>query len=101
MIKFLFTFFFLQTDDPFKAKVAKVVPTPNNGSSELVVLRRNANREPWFVFQKTKYSWDTDKKQFKGLEFPVGNSLRYYNNWKGYQDSEEVTEAEEKYGKNK
>ncbi|XP_046606219.1 endoplasmic reticulum transmembrane helix translocase [Neodiprion virginianus] len=88
------------TNDPYKAKVAKVVPTPNNGSSELVVLHHSSSQEPWFIFQKTKYSWDPDKKIFKGLEFPVANAIQHYNSWKGYQDAEEVTAAEEKYGRN-
>ncbi|XP_048508529.1 endoplasmic reticulum transmembrane helix translocase isoform X2 [Athalia rosae] len=90
----------IETNDPLKAKVVKVVPTPNNGSSELVTLYRDSNQVPWFIFQKTKYSWDLNKKQFRCLEFPVSKPLSHYENWKGYQDTEEVTAAEEKYGKN-
>nr|CAD7457856.1 unnamed protein product [Timema tahoe] len=148
--------FVLQTKDPFKAEAAKVVPTANNGSSELIrvhhfkmdlihyLANRFTYRSPvnskilshsslesriahttkkylhpflgnqgpstcfddknnistWFVFQKTKYVWDDNKKQFRGLEFPVNLPFGEYMEWKGYQEDQEVTNADMKYGRN-
>ncbi|XP_029174907.1 manganese-transporting ATPase 13A1 [Nylanderia fulva] len=87
--------------DPYKARIVKVVPTPNNGSSELIPLHHTDQQEPWFIFQKTKYYWDSDVKSFRGLEFPINHSVKHYCEWKGYLDQAEVEAAEEKYGKNK
>ncbi|XP_043502846.1 endoplasmic reticulum transmembrane helix translocase [Polistes fuscatus] len=87
--------------NPYIATIAKVVPTPNNGSSELVKLHHAEKQEPWFVFQKTKYYWEPNTKCFKSLQFPINQSIKHYSEWKGYLDEKEVTAAEEKYGKNK
>ncbi|XP_022911690.2 endoplasmic reticulum transmembrane helix translocase [Onthophagus taurus] len=87
--------------DPKKATVAKVVPTANNGSSELVRLRRSKdNQNIWFVFQQTKYFWCADKKQFRGLEFPIHKTYSEYAQWKGYQEESDVLDAEQFYGRN-
>lgn len=86
-----------------KATIAKVVPTPNNGSSELVLLHStkiNGSTTTWFIFQKTKYIFDNDKAIFRGIEFPINKSLREYNSWKGYQEDADVHNAEQLYGKN-
>ncbi|XP_063975662.1 endoplasmic reticulum transmembrane helix translocase [Diachasmimorpha longicaudata] len=88
------------TRDPYNATVVKVIPTPNNGSSELVTLHQKPNKDPWFIFQKTKYCWSPNKKRFQGLQFPVTEAVKTYCEWRGYASEEEVTEAEEKYGKN-
>lgn len=90
-----------QEKDPYKARIVKVVPTPNNGSSELIYLRHTDQQEPWFIFQKTKYYWDPNRKSFRGLQFPIDHSVKHYCEWKGYLDQKEVEAAEEKYGKNK
>lgn len=87
--------------DPYKARIVKVVPTSNNGSSELISLRHTDQQEPWFIFQKTKYYWDSDKKSFRGLQFPINHSVKHYCEWKGYLDQKEIEAAEGKYGKNK
>ncbi|XP_076162802.1 endoplasmic reticulum transmembrane helix translocase [Ptiloglossa arizonensis] len=86
--------------NPYKAKIAKVVPTPNNGSSELVELFHSKQQEPWFIFQKTKYLWSPHKKRFEGLQFPIGHSVKHYCEWKGYLNENEIAAAEEKYGEN-
>jgi len=52
------------------------------------------------MFQKTKYVWDHNKKQFKGLHFPVDHSLGTYVEWKGYQEEADIQKAESFYGKN-
>ncbi|KOC60801.1 putative cation-transporting ATPase 13A1 [Habropoda laboriosa] len=87
--------------NPYKAKIAKVVPTPNNGSSELIKLHHSEQQEPWFIFQKTKYHWNPDKKSFEGLQFPINHSVKHYCEWNGYLDEKDITAAEDKYGKNK
>lgn len=89
-----------QEKNPYKAKIAKVVPTPNNGSSELVELFHSKQQEPWFIFQKTKYLWSPHKKRFEGLQFPIGHSVKHYCEWKGYLNENEIAAAEEKYGEN-
>ncbi|XP_011304938.1 manganese-transporting ATPase 13A1 [Fopius arisanus] len=88
------------TKDPYKATVVKVIPTSNNGSSEIVRLHQKPNKEPWFIFQKTKFCWSKSKKRFEGLQYPVTEYLKTYIDSKGYASEEEVTEAEETYGKN-
>lgn len=87
--------------NPYKAKIAKVVPTPNNGSSELVKLHHSEQQEPWFIFQKTKYHWNSHKKSFEGLQFPINHSVKHYCEWRGYLDEKDIAAAEEKYDKNK
>ncbi|XP_011498856.1 PREDICTED: manganese-transporting ATPase 13A1 [Ceratosolen solmsi marchali] len=88
------------TSDPYRASIAKVVPMPNNGSTELVKLHASNDTEPWFIFQKTKYVWDVSKKEFRGLQFPISHSVKHYSQWKGYVDEKEVKQAEQKYGQN-
>ena len=77
------------------------MPTPNNGSTELVKLNRSKSQEPWFIFQKTKYIWDPKYQQFHGVRFPINYSVEFYSQWKGYVDDKEVEEAEKRYGLNK
>ncbi|XKL67641.1 hypothetical protein PGB90_003132 [Kerria lacca] len=90
---------------PYEGEIAKIIPTPNNGHSELVKLNHclhEATRDGvvWFVFQKTKYIWCPDKKTFCSLEFPISNSFGEYLRWKGYIGEEELFEATQKYGFN-
>ncbi|KAH9507578.1 hypothetical protein Btru_051511 [Bulinus truncatus] len=90
--------------DPFKAQWVKVVPTPNNGSTELVKLhhkKTDSEDSLWFMFQKTKYLCDShEKKKFSPLVFPIDHTIGYYMDSKGYQEDEEVTAAENQFGKN-
>ncbi|XP_029814504.1 manganese-transporting ATPase 13A1 [Manacus vitellinus] len=91
---------------PKKATLAKVVPTPNNGSVELVPLHRDQGEDGEealsFEFQKIKYSYETNgKRQFLPVAFPVEYPLSYYQNSRGYQEDKEIRAAEKKYGTNK
>ncbi|XP_068854105.1 endoplasmic reticulum transmembrane helix translocase isoform X3 [Aphelocoma coerulescens] len=91
---------------PQKATLAKVVPTPNNGSVELVPLRREQDEDGQealsFEFQKIKYSYEIHgKKQFLPVAFPVEHPLGFYQNSRGFQEDKEIREAERKYGTNK
>ncbi|CAG0878478.1 unnamed protein product [Darwinula stevensoni] len=90
--------------DPRKATVVKVIPTPNNGSAEVVKLRHDfeshGEEEICFEFQKTKYIWDEDKKCFRGLQFHVDHSFDFYQEWRGYTD-EDLPRVEKHFGKNR
>jgi cation-transporting ATPase 13A1 len=90
-------------NDPFRAKYAKVTPTQNNGSTELVPLQRGTIAKQavlWFVFQKAKYVFNEKLNRFVAIEFPCDQKLTYYKNWKGYQDQQEVHRIEQQYGRN-
>uniref|UniRef100_A0A2K6KDZ6 Endoplasmic reticulum transmembrane helix translocase n=1 Tax=Rhinopithecus bieti TaxID=61621 RepID=A0A2K6KDZ6_RHIBE len=92
--------------DPSKVTFVKVVPTPNNGSTELVALHRNEGEDGLevlsFEFQKIKYSYDAlEKKQFVPVAFPVGNAFSYYQSNRGFQEDSEIRAAEKKFGSNK
>lgn len=54
----------------------------------------------WFMFQKTKYIWDPEKHTFRGLEFPIHNTFREYISCKGFQEEQEIVEAEFLYDRN-
>lgn len=54
----------------------------------------------YFIFQKTKYVWDANKKTFKGVEFPIYKSYAEYNSWKGFQEDTDAKQAEVIYSKN-
>ncbi|KAM3844039.1 endoplasmic reticulum transmembrane helix translocase isoform 2-T2 [Vipera latastei] len=91
---------------PRKATLAKVVPTPNNGSAELVPLHRDQGEDGQevlsFEFQKIKYFCElNESKKFLPVAFPVEHPLQYYQNARGYQEDKEIKAAEKKYGTNK
>lgn len=78
---------------------------PNNGSSELVRLYhvRATAHDPeaiWFMFQKTKYTYNVESDKFEVLQFPVNSPVREYQDWKGYQEDHEIDTVERLYGKN-
>ncbi|ETE70995.1 putative cation-transporting ATPase 13A1, partial [Ophiophagus hannah] len=92
--------------NPRKATLAKVVPTPNNGSAELVSLHRDQGEDGEevlsFEFQKIKYFCElSESKKFLPVAFPVEHPLQYYQNARGYQEDKEIKAAEKKYGTNK
>lgn len=89
--------------DPFKATFAKVTPTPNNGSTELVSIKREtiAKRSTlWFMFQKTKYVYNDKSNKFVTIEFSCDEKISHYKQWKGYNDHNEVQLIERQYGRN-
>ncbi|RWS12635.1 manganese-transporting ATPase 13A1-like protein, partial [Dinothrombium tinctorium] len=90
---------------PSRAKFAKVVPTPNNGSTELVRLYHSKATETtpnciWFMFQKTKYIYNEKLDKFEVLKFPVNLTIGEYLDWKGYTEENDLIVAERTYGKN-
>jgi manganese-transporting P-type ATPase len=92
---------------PKDAQLVKVVPTENNGSSELVSIMHSKSDDKaadtiyWFMFQKLKYIWDDEKHQFRGIEFPVHNTYKHYYESKGHEEEEDVVKTAKMYGLNK
>uniref|UniRef100_A0A7N5ZYJ7 Endoplasmic reticulum transmembrane helix translocase n=1 Tax=Anabas testudineus TaxID=64144 RepID=A0A7N5ZYJ7_ANATE len=92
--------------DPNKATLAKVIPTPNNGSAELVALQRdqdeNGEANLSLEFQKIRYIFDyKEKKCFLPVAFPVSHPMGYFQSWRGYQEETELRAAEKRYGTNR
>ncbi|XP_047427071.1 manganese-transporting ATPase 13A1 [Mugil cephalus] len=92
--------------DPNKATLAKVIPTPNNGSAELVALQRDQDENGEgvlsFEFQKIRYVFDwKEKKCFLPIAFPISNPMGYFQSWRGYQEETELRAAEKQYGTNR
>eukprot|EP00092_Neocalanus_flemingeri_P010651 GFUD01011473.1.p1 GENE.GFUD01011473.1~~GFUD01011473.1.p1 ORF type:complete len:1182 (+),score=323.38 GFUD01011473.1:52-3597(+) len=87
-------------NDTVSAEWAKVVPTENNGSAELVKLARTGPYPLWFSFQKLKYVWDSDKKIFRRVQFPTDGSLKTYRDCKGWGEEQEVRDKTLFYGNN-
>ncbi|XP_073705614.1 endoplasmic reticulum transmembrane helix translocase [Garra rufa] len=92
--------------DPAKATFAKVIPTPNNGSAELVPLLRDKDEDGVenlsFEFQKIRYVYDSkEKKSFLPVAFPINFPLSHFQNWKGYQEEDQLRAAEKRYGTNR
>lgn len=84
--------------------LAKVVPTPNNGNSKIVPIRssklEDGSTQYYFVFQKTKYVWNEDRKTFRAVEFPVNGLLSTYSSSRGLETEEDIKRATQTYGNN-
>ncbi|KAM9844108.1 endoplasmic reticulum transmembrane helix translocase [Aulostomus maculatus] len=92
--------------DPNKATLAKVIPTPNNGSAELVPLQRDQDENGdgilCFEFQKIRYNFDhKEKKCFFPIAFPISHPMGYFQSWRGYQEEADLRAAEKRYGTNR
>lgn len=67
----------------------------------IVPLERPTDGSPWFfVYQKRKYSWNSDKKQFFKLTFPVDYPMSHYRSAKGIASAADLAEAIKQYGRN-
>lgn len=98
---------FNKCNDPYRASYVKVIPTANNGSTELVVLHKDVTSikqtgKPvlWFEFQKTKFTYNDKIQEFTTAEFPCDGTISFYRQWKGYQEPHEIQAIERQYGRN-
>lgn len=57
------------------------------------------NPDVWFIFQKSKYVYDWEKKTFNTVVFPVDKTYEEYIESKGHDD-ETILAAENEFGKN-
>lgn len=92
-----------QVSDPYKAHFVKVSPTPNNGSTELLELKRENIAKKltlWFIFQKAKYIYDDKSERFIAVEFKIDRKISFYQQWKGYVDPNELQAIDRQHGRN-
>lgn len=92
-----------RSNDPHSSKFVKVTPTPNNGATELVPLRKETIAKQTtlgFMFQKAKYVLDEKSNKFVPVEFACDRKISYYKQWKGYTDPNEMQLIERQYGRN-
>ncbi|XP_058124933.1 endoplasmic reticulum transmembrane helix translocase [Anopheles ziemanni] len=101
-----------KTKAPCAGAIVKVVPTENNGASELVRIHqakretdvdfKGDDNEPqyWFLFQKAKYFWDPNKALFRSVDFPIHNTYEEYYESKGHLEDADVALAQATYGDN-
>lgn len=54
----------------------------------------------WFMFQKSKYVYDWEKKSFHTVVFPTNKPYEEYMDSKGYIDDQSIEAAEKEFGKN-
>ena len=54
----------------------------------------------WFMFQKTKYIYEEEKKQFSPVVFPVACHFSDYLSSPGYEGESQLAAAKQIYGKN-
>uniref|UniRef100_A0AC34QHR8 SWIM-type domain-containing protein n=1 Tax=Panagrolaimus sp. JU765 TaxID=591449 RepID=A0AC34QHR8_9BILA len=102
-INCLFTCVYVK--NPKNASCIRVDPTPNNGWSELVPLKR-ANRPDgtvrlWFVFQEVVYNYDDEKKHFASVEYDTNRPFSYYKKCHGLESDEQLANTRFEYGSNK
>ena len=62
-------------------------------------MARTGPHQLWFSFQKIKYVFDTEKKIFRTIQFPVDMELKTYSECKGWME-EEVHDKTMFYGNN-
>ena len=78
------------------ATLVKVVPTANNGSTELIPLLRR-DGQVWFEFQKIRYIYDTPTDTFSAPSIEEGAEVHTYTNSQGLS-SEEAAAKEKLFG---
>lgn len=55
-----------------------------------------------FEFQKIRYVYDSkEKKCFLPVAFPLNFPMSHFQNWKGYQEEDQLRAAEKRYGTNR
>ncbi|CAG8543740.1 13391_t:CDS:10, partial [Ambispora leptoticha] len=102
-LKAFFTCKGVKVNEIHKARVIKIIPAPHKGKGEICPLHHAENGEISFQYQKRKFIWDEDRKEFYKLAYPsdAATLLRDYQNHNGLQSNDEIDATKEKYGFNR
>ncbi|KAI9136899.1 hypothetical protein BKA69DRAFT_1101510 [Paraphysoderma sedebokerense] len=101
----------MKTSDPFKATHIRVIPTEHRGSGELCPLMkanvtqiegkaRKNETQIYFIFQKKKYIYNSDKKYFLKITYPTSIPFSHFKSSKGHESKDKVQSQMQEYGKN-
>lgn len=63
-------------------------------------MQHDDDVEFFFTFQKIKYTWNADKKQFGSIEFPTNRTYQEYFDSKGHEDEAELRVIQRRFGSN-
>jgi hypothetical protein len=80
-----------------------IVPTENNGQGAICALEKGFQDSTFFLFQKKKFVWDSDKKIFKKLEYlhHQGHPFSFFTkSHLGLKNQDISNELGLKFGKN-
>ncbi|KAF5406279.1 Cation-transporting ATPase [Paragonimus heterotremus] len=89
-----------------QAQYAKVVPTPNNGSTAIVKIEHKKDPSTgtfkhFFFFQRLKYTFDNENKNsIYAVKFPIDWKVSDYLAWRGHDTMDKLSLAEENSGFN-
>jgi len=91
----------IKVDEIAKATHVKVTPNPNKGKKELcAIVHALDENDTHFTWQKRKFIYSPEKKQFRKLDFPVHLTFGDFLSRKGC-DEESSKKAMMKWGPNK
>lgn len=78
----------------------KIIPTSSHKGSKTIEKVVRADGEVFFVYQKKKFVWNADKKQFEKISYPTNLAYREYLDAKGVSTAESLADAVRRYGRN-
>ncbi|KAI8619686.1 hypothetical protein BC830DRAFT_1201927 [Chytriomyces sp. MP71] len=92
--------------DPHTAKLIKIIPGAHQGAGALcsiLAMDIDGKSFPYFFFQKKKYIFNFDKKQFVILRFPAddGKTMKELQATRGLINDKEISSAPDIYGLNR
>lgn len=78
----------------------KIVPTSSTKGAKSIEPVIRTEHEVYFVYQKRKYVWNVDKKQFEKISYPTTLAYAEYLEAKGLFASEVLESSKRRYGRN-
>ncbi|KAI8618780.1 hypothetical protein BC830DRAFT_1208454 [Chytriomyces sp. MP71] len=92
--------------DPHTAKLIKIIPGAHQGAGALcsiLAMDIDGKSFPYFFFQKKKYIFSFEKKQFVNLRFPAddGKTMKELQATRGLINDKEISSATDIYGLNR
>jgi cation-transporting ATPase 13A1 len=82
------------------ASFVKVTPTSSHKGSKRIESIVRTEEEVYFIYQKRKYVWNAEKKQFEKVKYPTDLAYRDYLESRGLITKEVLEDSKRRYGRN-